>query len=107
MKKKHNYFLKLLSLLFLIFIFFYAMSKSGYYKSHITKDTILTDQKIKEFENDVKNGKVIDIESYYVPKKVNYSSKASSLGKELTIKLSSSLEIFFKNSGKVLKKLFW
>ena len=107
MKKKPNYFLKLLVVLFLLFIFFYAMTKSGYYESQISKKTMLTEKKIREFEDDIKNGKVINIDNYYVTKKVDYSSFASKLGKNTTLKFSSGLEKIFKSSGKVLKKLFW
>ena len=107
MKKKPNYFLKVIILLFLLFIFFYAMTKSGYYETTIKKRTILTEKKIREFENDINNNEVIDIDSYYSVPKEDYSSFASSIGKKTTLSLSKGLEVFFKNSGKVLKKLFW
>ena len=83
------------------------MSKSGYYESHLTRKTLLTNEKIKEFEEDVKAGKEIDLESYYVPEKKDYSSFASKLGKKVTLHLSTGLEKIFNSSGKVLKKLFW
>ena len=107
MKKKPNYFGKLLILLFFLFIVFYAMTQSGYYESNLSKKTMLTERKIRKFEEDIKNGKTINIDDYYVQKKVDYSSFASNLGKKTTITLSKSLEKVFHESGKILKKLFW
>lgn len=106
MKKKTNPFLRLIFLLFLVFIFLYLMVNTGYYESKIAKETLLTDKKIKQFEHDVKIGKTIDIENYYEEEK-DYSSIVSKAGKQITGKLSIGLEGFFKNSGKILKKLFW
>lgn len=107
MKKKPNIFLRMIIVLFLIFIFLYAMVKSGYYESKIAKKTLLTEQKIKEFEHDVKIGKEINIDNYYNEEEKDYSSIASKAGKQLTLKLSKSLNTFFSTSGKVIKKLFW
>ena len=107
MKKKPNYFLKLIVCLFLIFIFFYALTNSGYYESNLSKKTILTDQKIREFERDVKQGKVINIDNYYTETKKDYSSLTSKIGKNITIKLSKGLEKIFDSSSRILKKLFW
>lgn len=106
MKKKTNPFLRILFLLFLVFIFLYLLVNTGYYESKIAKKTLITDKKIKQFERDVKMGKPIDLDSYYEEEK-DYSSIVSKAGKQITGKLSIGLESFFKNSGKVLKKLFW
>jgi len=62
-KKKNNIFLKILLILFFIYFSLYLMDYLGYYNI-ASKNTILTEEKIKEFENDVKNGREIDIKEY-------------------------------------------
>ena len=62
MKKKQrpNWFFRTLNLLFLIFISLYIALQSGYYESKVAKKTAMTEESIKQFEQDVKDGKSID-----------------------------------------------
>ena len=43
----------------------------------------MTEEKIKQFEEDVKNGKEIKVENYVVNIKKDYSNKISNFGKKV------------------------
>ncbi len=66
--------------LFLSFLVLYFAQAGGYYEEVNNKKTSLTEEKIKEFEEDVKNGKEIKVENYVVNMKKNYANKISNIG---------------------------
>ena len=107
MKKKSNWFLRILFMFFVIFVMSYIVTRSGYYEAKLRNKTTLTDQKIKQFEDDVKEGKSISLDSYYTEEKPDYSSLLSNTGKKLSNNLSKSIIGFFTQFGKIVKKLFW
>lgn len=68
------------TILFIIFIGLYISNRSGFYDYEAHKRVELTNEEIIKFEEDVKNNKEIDVESYLNNTKVDYSngiSKAS------------------------------
>ncbi len=103
-KKKNNLFLKVLLILFLIYISLYIMNNLGYYNI-ASKNKIITEEKIKEFEADVRNGKSIDIKEY-VRDTTNYKNTYSNLGYNISIGIDNVLNKGLKKAGKILKKLF-
>lgn len=107
MKKKSNLFNRLLFILFIIYLVFYISVESGYYDSNIIKKTILTNEKIKEFENDIKNNKTISLDNYYQKEDKDYSSLASKSGQKITKSVSGIVSFILHNAANVLKKLFW
>ena len=66
--------------LFLSFLVLYFAQANGYYEDLNNKKASLTEEKIKEFEKDVKNGKEIKVENYIVNIKKDYSNKVSDFG---------------------------
>ena len=52
--KKSNPFLKLLLVFFLIFMALYIALESGYYDVKMGRKATITEEKLEEFENDVK-----------------------------------------------------
>ena len=66
--------------LFLSFLVLYFAQAGGYYEDVNNKKASLTEEKIKQFEEDVKNGKKIEVENYVVNIKKNYDNKISSFG---------------------------
>ena len=60
-KKAWQYFKRIMLLLFMFYLINYFQVSSGNFFNNNTQKTILTEQKIKEFEEDVKNGTFIDI----------------------------------------------
>ncbi len=63
----------------IIYISSYYVSNSGYYEYNMQKKTILTNEKIKEFEHDVKNNEDIDIKNYLDYEEYDYSNRMSNI----------------------------
>ena len=59
-KKKTSILWKFFCLLLLAFIVLYIALESGYYETKMSKKTAMTNESIKKFEMDVKEGKQID-----------------------------------------------
>ena len=83
-KYANKVFKYLLILFFIAFLTLYLSESAGYYEYANREKNILTEKQIKEFEKDVKNGKDIKIEDYIEKTKIDYSNKASDLGKNLS-----------------------
>ena len=92
-KKKKNYFLYILITLFIIFSAYMLAYNSGYYEANISRKSKITEEKLQEFEKDVKEGKEIDVKDYVQSDYVDYSSSLSKLGN----RLSSSIDNFMDN----------
>lgn len=63
----------------IVFISSYMISESGYYEYTMQQRTIITNEKIKEFEEDIKNNQEIDLKDYYKPEEIDYSNKFTTL----------------------------
>ncbi len=90
----------ILIIIILIYIVSYYVANSGYYEYHMQEKTILTNDKIKEFEQDVKNNENIDIKDYLAYEEIDYTNKLTNLvynmstkGNEVTKKC---LKLLFK-----------
>ena len=97
----------LLIVIILIFVSSYYISQSGYYEYQEHQKMVITNDKIKEFEQDVKDNKDIDIKDYYQEDNEDYSNKASDLvynfsidGNKLTKKC---LKALFKKINKLVE----
>lgn len=66
--------------LFLSFLVLYFAQAGGYYEDLNNKKASLTEEKIKQFEEDVKNGEEIKVENYVVNIKKDYANKISNFG---------------------------
>lgn len=80
-------------ILFVAFLTLYVSNQTGYFEYQQRQNVILTEEKIKQFEIDVKNGVKLDIEKYLEDTKINYNNKTSKLG----LFLSNKLGEYFKN----------
>ena len=76
--------------LIILFTTIYLMQSFGYYEFTNNKTNRLTENQIKQFEQDVKKGKKIEAKNY-VRKQINYNNKLSSGG----ITLSNTIENTF------------
>ena len=77
-----------LLLLFIIFVTLYFASYTGYYDYENKKQAALTEEQIKKFENDVKNGVNLDLESYIVKPSNGYQNILSKVGSKLSKTIS-------------------
>lgn len=107
MKKKPNIFLRILTILFFIFIALYIAIESGYYETKLQKQVSLTNEQIKAFEEDIKNNEIINIDSYLNEKETDYSNSISRLGNNLTNTISKSIVKVLESAFDIVKTLFW
>ena len=93
---------KVFKIIFIIgiiaFIFLYFSYQNGYYIKKNMDDAILTEEKIKEYENDLKNGVDVSKKSYIVIHN-NYSNAYS----RFLLRASNKLE---KGVDQVIKFVF-
>ena len=91
MKEKEKVYCNIIKFIFYIlliaFITLYISNKTGYYEQNERKKTILTEEKIKQFEEDIKNGVKVDLEEYLESTKVNYNNNTSRFGLFLSNKI--------------------
>ena len=82
---KKNPFFKILLVFFLIFMALYIALESGYYDIKMGRKATITEEKLQEFESDVKE---VDLKDYLTDDYVDYSSSVSRFGS----KIGSSLD---------------
>lgn len=97
----------LIIIVLLIFICCYYVANSGYYEYHLQERTILTNEKIKEFEEDVKNNNNIDVKNYLENEEKDYTNNLTNIvytisdsGTNITRKLFKK---FFKKLSYLVK----
>ena len=105
-KNKHNPFLRILGILFIIYISLSIASFSGYYENKVNEEVTLTEENIKKFEQDIKDNKEIDINNYIVSKKKDYRGFASNMGDNFSNFIEKLFTEELGKVGKVLKKMF-
>ncbi len=94
---------KLIKFIIISIIFIFAVvlvaEETGYYESKIAKTKTLTEEQIKQFEEDIKNGKDIDVKDYLKESNIDYSNKLT----KNVYKTSLELEKVF---DKIIKVIF-
>ncbi len=103
---KHKKLVKFcFGLLILVFLCSYFIEISGYYEYNLANKKNLTEEQIKKFESDVKEGKDIDLNHYLEDTKIDYSNKLTKTTSATNLKLNEYLKNFIANTFKVLEKL--
>ena len=94
--------------LFLCFIVSYAICESGYYEYELANKKILTEEQIKKFEEDVKNGSEVDLKDYTVETRIDYTNKFTDLVSNTSMSinkyLKKSIESIFGLLNKVVQE---
>ena len=103
-KEKKNYFLIFIMIMFIIYICLLTMDNLGYYNIS-AKNKVITEEKLIEFENDVKKGEFIDIKEY-IKDTTNYKNAYSNLGYNMSKGIDNLLNKGLKQVGDILKTLF-
>lgn len=100
---------KIFSLIFftllISFAAIYISSATGYYEFEQHKKMTLTEEKIKEFEKDVKDGKEIDIKEYVINDIPNYENNVSKLGSLISLQLENFIQNGLESTFKFFNKL--
>lgn len=76
---------------FAIYITIFISNKYGYYEYKKLKQVTLTQEQIKKFEEDVKKGNDVEIEDYLDKVNVNYQTKFSQAGLNISNALSKTI----------------
>ena len=80
-------------------------SVSGYYEYEKSEQNKMTEEKMKEFENDIKNGKKVDIKDYLTDNKVKYDNKVTEIGNTLSDLINNGITGSLEKTFKVVEKL--
>jgi len=104
--KRENIARIVIGTFFLLFLALYFTQATGYYEYEQRKRTTFTEEEIKRFEKDVKDGKNIDLETYLNEDDKNYENKLSNLGLSLSRKIEEAMnqgiEYIFNSINKVI-----
>ena len=101
-KKKRNYFLIVLSIFFFSYLALLFAYSNGYYEYKEHNKMVITEEAMKQFEEDVSSGKNIEINDYITDEYRDYSSTFSKLG----VKTGELLDdVFSDGLGSVVKML--
>ena len=73
---------------------------------NISRKSKITEEKLQEFEHDVKENKEIDIKDYVNNDYVDYSSSISKIGSKLSTSVDNFLENGLNDFFSLLSKLF-
>ena len=104
-KKKNTKFKVVFYLLLSIFGLLYFAGQSGYYENKLSASSRLTKEAILEFEQDVAEGKAVDIKAYIETKK-EYQNIYSNLGYTISNAIDVTLNDGVSYIFKLLKALF-
>ena len=104
--KIHFWIKCFLFLMLFVFICSYIIGNSGYYEYQMLNRKSMTEEQIKRFEDDVKNGRDIDLKLYlYQDSSSIYSNRLTDTMSHTNLKLNSYLRKVITNFFNQLKKL--
>lgn len=102
--KKNKIFKFIFMIFFMSFLVIYFSELTGYYEYQNYKKTTLTEEQIKKFEQDVKNGKEVDINKYLEKEEKKYNNKLSSFSNKFSTTISDIVQSGVDNTFKFLSK---
>ena len=105
-KKKKNPVLIIIIILFGIYIALFTAFKGGYYEYKNYNKMVLTEEAMKKFENDVKEGKDLSVGEYLETEYKDYSNNMSKLGMKTGEYTEKLVTEGLGNFIKVISKLF-
>lgn len=80
METKYKIFKWCFSFLLVIYLTLYFSQLTGYYEYQNYEKMVMTEEQIKQFEQDIKDGKEVDVKDYVVNIKKEYDNTFSNLG---------------------------
>lgn len=98
-------FWTIMLIFFIIFITIFLASSSGYYEYENKNKKVLTEEKMKEFEEDVANGRSVDLKNYFEDNTKNYENKVTNIGNSISNTISTSILKGLEKSFKLIEKL--
>ena len=105
-KDKKNRLPKFIFCIFFIsFLVIYFSELTGYYEYTNHQKKALTEEQIKKFEKDVKNGKKVDINKYLVVDTKKYNNTLSNLASKFSDGISKIVNNGVEYTFKYISKL--
>lgn len=96
-------------ILFSFLVFFLVLlfaEHFGYYETKEERVKTLTEKQIEEFENDIKNGKKIDITDYVIEENKDYTNNLSKSIYKISLRLEKRtdqiIRLIFNKAGKLV-----
>lgn len=103
--KPKKIFNTILFVLFTLYISFYIASVSGYYEYEKSEQNKMTEEKMKEFEKDIKDGKKVDIKDYISNNTIKYNNRITEIGNSLSDLINNSIIGGLEQTFKLVEKL--
>lgn len=103
--KKNKIYKFIFWLFFMSFLVIYFSELTGYYEYQNYQKTSLTEEQIKKFEEDVKNGNKVDINEYLVVNNKKYNNNLSKLASKLSDGISKIVNNGVEYTFKYISKL--
>lgn len=91
--------------LFVLFVSLYIASNAGYYEYQNKEKVKFTEEKMKEFEEDLKLGKKVDIKDYLTSNTKNYDNKVTELGLTLSDIVNNGIINGLEKTFRLVEKL--
>ena len=95
MKKESTFKFILLCFIICFLVILFA-GKTGYYEKKLRDNSILTEEQIKKFEEDLKEGKDVDISNYVINKNKDYTTKLTSDVYSVSLKVEKTIDKIVK-----------
>jgi len=99
---KKKIFKVILICFFLAFVVSYIIEKTGYYEYNLQNKTVMTNEAMKEFEKDLKEGKDVRKEDYVISSEKDYTSTLTRGTNKVSIKVNKLLKKGIEGVFKVL-----
>ena len=103
--KQKRFFKFLIMMLIFVFLCSYFVEVGGYYEYHLSYKKRMTEEQMKRFESDIREGKNVDMNDYLDSNVNDYSNLLTDKTSDINLKLNEYLKNFFSNVFKVLEKL--
>ncbi len=102
--KLNKIFKSMVTISFIIFTVLYISQASGYFDYQNRKKVMMTNSQIKQFEQDVKEGKNVDLKKYIEANNKNYQNKLSKAGLSISTTSEKAIQKIIEETFKVLSK---
>lgn len=94
--KKESIFKFILLCFIICFLVILFAGKTGYYEKKLRDNSILTEEQIKKFEEDIKEGKNVDISNYVINENKDYTTNFTNDVYSVSLKLEKTIDKIVK-----------
>lgn len=103
---KNKVFISILTTFIVFFALLLFAQSQGYYQTKNEKAKILTENQIKKFEQDIKEGKEIDMKKYVLYEEKDYTNNVTDKVYKMSLKLEGimdkTVKLIFNKTGSLV-----